>query len=340
MAAKRGIWRWLLRIAVGLLALLVITLIVTSTNASIRDNAVAKAPLPEGSQLIDVGGREVHVYVQGAAHDGPAVVFVGCFGCNSAVWQAVQPDISQFARTIAFDPAGYAWSEPGPAIMPQTMADDLFAVLTALGEKEVVLVGFSAGMLPVYDFYARYGRIITVVGMVSVEGAILADIEKDWYAPSNPLGISDGVADFLITTGVARPLAGQMQGPMPETVENIDYYQLVSETARTRTSIRAWASQYSTATIDDIQRVLETAPLPVEPVIIVLQSADILAANDAPPGYEEMAQRYAEASVAWYAAWVASAAPGSHLVVVPDTSHFIIFDQPQSVVTAVRPFFE
>ncbi|MBK8903830.1 MAG: alpha/beta hydrolase [Anaerolineaceae bacterium] len=339
-AKKRVGWRWLLRIAGGLLALLVLGLIVTTLNASIRDNALAKAPLPAGSQLIDVGGRDVHVYVQGADYDGPAVVFVGCFGCNSAIWQAVQPDVSQFARTIAFDPAGYAWSEPGPTIMPQTMADDLFAVLTALGEEEVVLVGFSAGMLPVYDFYARYGRQITVTGMVSIEGSLLTDIENEWYTPDNPLGLSEGMADFLIATGVARPLAGQMQGPMPDSIKNVAYYSLVSETARTRTSIRTWASQYSTATTDDIQRVLATAPLPVEPVVVVLQSADILATEDAPPGFAEMAQRYAETSVAWYADWVASAAPGSQVIVVPDTSHFIMFDQPQAVVDAVQAFFE
>lgn len=222
-AKKRGAWRWLRRIVGGLLALPVIALIVTSLNATIRDNALAKAPLPVGSQLIDVGGRAVHVYGQGANHDGPAVVFVGCFGCNSAIWQAVQPDISQFSRTIAFDPAGYAWSDPGPTIMPQTMADDLFTTLTALGEEEVVLVGFSAGMLPIYDFYARYGRQITVTGMVSIEGSLLADIESEWYTPDNPLGLSQGMTEFLIATGVARPLAGQLQGPMPDSIENVEY---------------------------------------------------------------------------------------------------------------------
>lgn len=337
---KRSVWRWLRRIAGGLLVLLIIILIATSLNASVRDNALAKAPLPEGSQLIEVDGREVHVYVQGAEHEGPAVVLVGCFGCNSAIWQAVQPDISQFARTIAFDPAGYAWSDPGPTIMPQTMADDLFAVLTALNEDEVVLVGFSAGMLPVYDFYARYGRQIAVTGIVSIEGSLLDEIESEWYSSDNPLGLSAGMAEFVIATGLARPLAGQMQGPMPDNIKNVEYYRLVSEMARTRTSIRTWASQYSTATTDDIQRVLATASLPVEPVVVVLQSADILDGDDAPPAYEALAQRYAKISVDWYADWVASAAPGSELVVVPDTTHFIMFDQPQAVIDAVRALFE
>ncbi len=333
---KRGVWRWLLRIMVGLIGLIAIVLTATTINASIQDRRIENTALPDGSQLVDVNGRNVHVYVQGAEHDGPAVVFVSCFGCSSAFWQAVQPDISQFARTIAFDPAGYAWSDPGPTIMPRTMADDLFAVLTALGEDKVILVGFSAGMLPIYDFYARYGRQLDIVGMVSVEGAILADIEGEWYPSDNPLGISDGLTEFLITTGVARPLSKQFQGPMPDTIENVDYYRLVSEMARTRQALRAWDSQYSPEAHDDIQRVLNTAAMPLEPVVIVLQSADILDVTDAMPGFEEVAQKYAAASVDWYASWVKAAAPGSELIIVPDTDHFIMFDQPQVVVDAVR----
>lgn len=336
LTKKRGVWWWLLRFAAGLIGLVVIVLLGTTVNASIRDGRIQNAQLPVGSQLIDVNGRNLHVYIQGDDQTGPAVVFVGCFGCNSATWQAVQPGIAQFARTIAFDPAGYAWSDPGPGLMPQTMADDLFAALTALGEKEIILVGFSAGMLPVYDFYERYGSQIDVVGMVSVEGAILADLEGDWYPPTNPLGISDDMADFLIATGVARPLAIQFQGPMPDTIVNVDYYHLVAESARTRQSLRTWASQYSPATHADIQRVLSTAEMPVEPVVIVLQSQDILNTSDALPGYEDLARVYAEASAAWYAEWTAAAALGSQVISVPDTTHFIMSDQPQAVIDAVR----
>lgn len=220
--------------------------------------------------------------------------------------------------------------------MPQTMADDLFAVLTALDEKEIILVGFSAGMLPIYDFYERYGSQIDVVGLVSVEGAILADMEGDWYPPTNPLGISDGVADFLIATGVARLLAIQFQGPMPDTIVNVDYYRLVAESARTRQSLHTWTSQYTPATHDDIQRVLSTVEMPVEPVAVVLQSQDILDAHDAMPGYEALSRAYAKASVVWYEEWTTAAAPGSQVIVVPNTTHFIMSDQPQAVIDAVR----
>lgn len=337
MTKKRhSISWWLLRMIIGFLGLLIILLIATTLNASIRDGRIQNTSLPDGSQLVDIGGRRIHVYRQGTEHEGAAVVFVGCFGCNSATWQAVQPDISQFARTIAFDPAGYAWSDPGPTLTPQSMADDLYATLTVLDEKRVVLVGFSAGMLPIYDFYARYGSEFEIEALVSVEGAILDETEGEWYQPENPLGLSEGMTNFLIATGLARPAAKQFQGPMPDTVTNVAYYELVSEAARTRKSLRSWASQYSQATHDDVQRLLNSAVMPTDVPVVVLQTEDILDASDALPGYEDLTQRYAEASVAWYQTWVEAAGPGSQLVIVPNSTHFIMFDQPEAVIEAVR----
>jgi pimeloyl-ACP methyl ester carboxylesterase len=333
---QRGIGRWLLRIVAGLLGLLVILLIGTTLNASIRDGRIENAPLPDGSQLVDIGSRNIHVYQQGTEHEGLAVVFVGCFGCNSAVWQAVQPDIAQFARTIAFDPAGYAWSDPGPTLTPKTMADDLYASLTALDEDEIILVGFSAGMLPIYDFYTRYGTEIKIEALVSLEGSILAEIEGEWYQPENPLGLSDGMMNFLIATGLARPAAKQFQGPMPDTIKNVAYYELVSESAQTRKSLRTWASQYSQANHDAVQHLLNSAVMPTDVTVVVLQTEDILDTSDGPPGYEELARKYAQTSVDWYKNWVEAAAPDSQLIIVPDSTHFIMFDQPQTVVDAVR----
>ena len=333
---QRGIRWWLLRIAAGFLGLIAIILIVTTLNASIRDGCIENTPLPNGSQLVDIGGRRIHVYQQGMEHQGPTVIFVGCFGCNSAIWQAVQPDISQFAQTIAFDPAGYAWSDPGPALTPQTMANDLFATLTALDEDEIILVGFSAGMLPIYDFYTRYSSAFEIEAIVSVEGSILEEIEGEWYQPENPLGLSEGTMDFLIATGLARPAAKQFQGPMPDTIENVAYYELVSELARTRTALRTWVGQYSQATHDDVQRLLNSTVMPTDVTVVVLQTEDILDASDALPGYEDLTRRYAQISVEWYKNWVEAAGPDSQLVIVPDSTHFIMFDQPQAVIEAVR----
>ena len=82
---NQGIWRWLLRIVVGFVGLIIILLAATTINASLQDKRIEHAALPDGSKLIDVNGRTIHVHIQSEEHDGPVVVFVGCFGCNTAV---------------------------------------------------------------------------------------------------------------------------------------------------------------------------------------------------------------------------------------------------------------
>jgi pimeloyl-ACP methyl ester carboxylesterase len=123
---------------------------------------------------------------------------------------------------------------------------------------------------------------------------------------------------------------------MPDTVKNVGYYELVSESAQTRDSLRTWASQYSQANHDAVQDLLNSAAMPTDVTVVVLQTEDILDASDGPPGYEELTRKYAQISVDWYQTWVEAAAPDSQLIVVPNSTHFIMFDQPQIVVDAVR----
>jgi pimeloyl-ACP methyl ester carboxylesterase len=338
--SKAGVWWWIERAGLGLAAVIIVGLAVLSVNATVRDRRIQSVEQPAGSELVDIGGRQIHLYRLGADNPGPTVVLVGCFGCNSANWQSVQPGIAAYAPTIAFDPAGYGWSDPGPPITPRTMADDLYRALDVIDVDRVILVGFSAGMLPIYDFADRYGDQIEVAGMVSVEGAILDDLEAEWYPPYSPLGLSESMTGFLIATGVARLMAGQMQGPMPETVTNVDYYQLAAETARTRRSLRTWASQYTSFTHDDVVRVLDEATLPTDLPVVVLRSADIASGEGAAPAFAELAAEYGRASIAFYDDWVAAAAPGSEVIVVEETSHFIMNDQPQAVIEAVRQVVE
>src|SRR5207248_692878 len=75
----------------------------------------------------------------------------------------------KFTRVCAYDRAGFAWSDPGPAIngVGQTM-DDLHLLLQTAGiNPPYVLVGHSIGGLFVRAYQRRYPK--DVVGMVLVD---------------------------------------------------------------------------------------------------------------------------------------------------------------------------
>src|SRR4249920_989409 len=134
--------------------------------------------LPPPGRLVDVGGFRLHVHSLGER--GPTVVFDAALGGSSISWTFVHPPVGGFARAVAYDRAGFGWSDPGP--MPRTAgraADELRMLLDRAGERPpFILVGHSFGGLVMRIFAARYRA--DVAGIVLVDPAR----PEDWLTPA------------------------------------------------------------------------------------------------------------------------------------------------------------
>ena len=124
------------------LALLILSLAVIAVCLQ----AGAQSPsYPPPGQMIDIGGRKLHLYCAGKG--SPSVVLVAGGGAFSIDWALVQPEIAEHTRVCSYDRAGLGWSDPGPA--EETVEEttkDLHALLHASGEKgPFILVGASIG---------------------------------------------------------------------------------------------------------------------------------------------------------------------------------------------------
>jgi pimeloyl-ACP methyl ester carboxylesterase len=130
-------------------------------------------------RLVDVGGFRLHV--QALGERGPVVVFDAALGGSSISWTFVQSPVSAFARAVAYDRAGFGWSDAGP--MPRTAgraADELRELLARAGEPPpFVLVGHSFGGLVMRIFAARYRA--DAAGIVLVDPAH----PEDWLPPNS-----------------------------------------------------------------------------------------------------------------------------------------------------------
>jgi pimeloyl-ACP methyl ester carboxylesterase len=128
-----------------------------------------RAQFPPPGQMVDVGGRRLHLYCTGAG-DGPTVVIEAGAGAFSVNHRAVQQRVAEFARVCTYDRAGYGWSDPAPP--GRSLVDrvhDLHAVLHLGGVPEpYVLAGHSMGGLLVQIYQQRYPK--EVAGMVLIEG--------------------------------------------------------------------------------------------------------------------------------------------------------------------------
>jgi pimeloyl-ACP methyl ester carboxylesterase len=122
-------------------------------------------PSPPG-QLIDIGGRQLHVLCSGQGR--PTVVLEAGASSFAIDWTLVQRDVTRTTRVCSYDRAGMGWSDP-PGQGSRT-TDDLHALLVAAKEPApYVLVGASRGGLMVRTYALAYPD--EVAGFVFVDSS-------------------------------------------------------------------------------------------------------------------------------------------------------------------------
>lgn len=129
------------------------------------------AALPGRGELIDIGGRRLHVLRDGDQPSGPTVVFLSGMAAPLEFWAWIQPEVAATARTISYDRAGIGRSDAVRGVRTARLAtEDLTALLTALDDPgPYVLVGHSYGGLLARHFaHTSPGR---VAGMVLVDAS-------------------------------------------------------------------------------------------------------------------------------------------------------------------------
>jgi len=176
---------------------------------------VATSPIePVRGEMVDIGGRRLHVVREGSRGPGPTVLFeAGAFGF-SADWGVVQDRVAaQGLHTLSYDRAGLGLSDPGP--QPRdglALTRDLEALLAAAGEDgPFILVGHSmaGSFLPLFA-HRNPGRVagLVLVDATPPEAVEDAAVRKVITA----FTISTRIAGWGGQAGLYQPLAGTWLG--------------------------------------------------------------------------------------------------------------------------------
>jgi pimeloyl-ACP methyl ester carboxylesterase len=299
---------------------------------------------PPPGELVDIGGRRLHVQISGNASVGaPTVILEAGLAATSLSWASVQPLIANFARVASYDRAGLGWSDN--SLAPATArhaADDLHLLLDrAELPAPYILVGHSLGALIARMFQQRHPE--TVAGLVLVDpvvraqwrtpnaerkhmlwhgemlsrrGAWLARIGVVRFALGRLMGGSTRAPGLL-----ARAFAGRAAGVANRLVGEVrkiprELWPLVAAN---------WSEERAFLTMADY-----LANLPVS----CSQLDEAATLGDLPLSILSSASASADAlSEHEHDANLSSR--GEH-VVIPGTGHWINLDAPEAIATAVR----
>ena len=152
--------------------------------------SVSGAPnLPEGftdtftSRYIDTGEVRLHAVIGG---DGPPLLLVHGWPGSWYYWRLVMPALAREFEVVAVDQRGIGLSDkPDDGSDTGTLADDVVALMEALGHKRFAVVGVDTGMLISYAVAADHPD--------RVERLVVGEAPLPGISPPSPLVLPDQV---------------------------------------------------------------------------------------------------------------------------------------------------
>lgn len=264
---------------------------------AVRDFLLPALPTSSAAQQqILVHGVELALDDRGS---GPAVLFVHGYPLSGALWRHQAGAIAGW-RTLVPDLRGMGRSDaPDLGYSMATYADDLAALLDAVGVDEVVLVGFSMGGYVAFEFLRRHRP--RVRGLVLVDTRAQADSAEGRRAREVAMGDArDGGAPLIADQMLPKLLAPQAPEPLREAVRALMAATPVPGL------VGALAAMRDRPDSTDLLPALQGLP-----TLVVVGAEDAIT----PPAAAEA---------------MAKAIPGARLAVIPEAGHLSPLEQPEA----------
>jgi len=139
--------------------------------------------LPDGfadtfrSRYVDAGDLRLHAVIGG---DGPPLLLIHGWPQTWYAWRMVMPVLAKDFEVIAVDQRGIGLSDkPASGYDTTTLANDLVALMAALGHKQFAVYGTDTGMTIAYALAADHPE--------RVERLVVSEAPLPGISPSPPL---------------------------------------------------------------------------------------------------------------------------------------------------------
>ena len=300
----------------------------------------AATEFPVTGELVDIGGRRIQLDCRGFGK--PTVVFEsGLDLIGSLSWATIHDQIAKTTRACAYSRAGIMWSDPsGGAQNGKTIAEDLHLTLLNAGEKPpYVLVGHSMGG-PYIMIYTKYFGP-EVAGLVFVDASHPDEVER--LKAITPLTQPVWMR-LMAKAGAALAWTGMTRGIVVPLLEKSAraYWRLNTWPAFVSHAVLAYTPACLNSMLNETDAFEESLAeagtarqLNDRPVFVLTGmeplSAEILAYFKLTPvqgrHYQEIWKSMHDDEASW-------STQSQHQVLF-DAGHYIQFDQPDAVISAV-----
>ncbi|GGD18294.1 AB hydrolase superfamily protein YdjP [Aquisalinus flavus] len=132
---------------------------------------------------------------------GAPLLFVHGWSVDGSLFSRQMAALSSTFRVICLDLRGHGLSDAAPQAGVALLADDVQELLTRLGLRNVIAVGWSLGAMVLWHLLSRE-RLAQISGLVTVDMSPMIHNTPDWQ-----LGLMDG-RDYDKATGATTAMTG------------------------------------------------------------------------------------------------------------------------------------
>lgn len=276
------------------------------------------------SRFIEVGGLRVHYKQAGSGE--PLILLLHGFGANTASWRKVMAPLAGLGTVVAYDRPGFGLTErpldetlrtwPGPnPYSPDAQADQVVALIQALGFERAILAGNSAGGTVAMHTYLRHPERVQAI--VFVDAAIYTGGgAPEWIKPLLRTPQLRRLGPLVSRSLVAqsdRLLALAWHDPSRITPEDITAYRIAAQVENWDRAL--WELTLASRDLRLAERVAEVRV----PALVITGDDDRIVPTD-----ESIR--------------LARELPDAELVVIPACGHLPQEECPEAFVAAVQEF--
>jgi pimeloyl-ACP methyl ester carboxylesterase len=328
----------------AVIAVLVCTASVSGQQRASSGSAPADFVYARPGQLVDAGGFRLNLVCMGSG--SPAVVFDSGWGDWAPAWSKVQPQIATWTRACSYDRAGAGFSDPGP--MPRSSVRIAGELHTALHNAGVagpyILVGSAYGGDNVRTFADLH--------MDEVAGLVLVDADSDDLEPEamreeshrGQARIPSQLRDCRNAIVEHKPLpatcAQRFFRGLPEAEWSSELNAKVLEIAQTKVAMYdADASEMEQTPADETYLQRHRRSFGSRPVRVLTSGNHGVGHLEKKPPDTPKHLKYEQETTLAQARWLALSS-NSKQIFTRNSSEYIQFDEPASLINAVRDVYD